>query len=187
MAKQNQKKQTRKNRNLPLILAAALVVLLAAGISLLNRPKPAAVEGSGALVIPLSGITEEASFYPVTVDGTEMEVLAIRTADGDVRTASTPASPATPPGTAIMWPRERSSSVKTAASTLPPRRWGWKPAAAAIPGPSPRRAGRRRGRISRSPMRRWWAPRTSSPAGARDKKQNPNGSFRRLGSLFIPP
>ena len=87
MAKQNQKKQTRKNRNLPLILAAALVVLLAAGISLLNRPKPAAVEGSGALVIPLSGITEEASFYPVTVDGTEMEVLAIRTADGDVRTA----------------------------------------------------------------------------------------------------
>ena len=40
-----------------------------------------------SLVIPISEITDEASFYPITVDGESMEVLAVRAADGTIRTA----------------------------------------------------------------------------------------------------
>ena len=39
------------------------------------------------LIIPLETITETASFYPVTVDGTKMEVLAVLDSSGNVRTA----------------------------------------------------------------------------------------------------
>lgn len=40
-----------------------------------------------SLVIPLSDISGTAAFYPVTVNGTQMEVLAIKAPDGTVRTA----------------------------------------------------------------------------------------------------
>lgn len=39
------------------------------------------------LVIPISGISSEASFYTVEVDGTQMEVLAVMDSQGAVRTA----------------------------------------------------------------------------------------------------
>lgn len=39
------------------------------------------------LVIPLADITETASFYPVVVDGTQLEVLAVKASDGTIRTA----------------------------------------------------------------------------------------------------
>ena len=39
------------------------------------------------LVIPVSEVTETAKFYPVTVDGTDMEVFAIRDSEGNIRTA----------------------------------------------------------------------------------------------------
>lgn len=42
---------------------------------------------SGDLVIPVSEISEKASFYPVTADGTKMEVLAVKAPDGTIRTA----------------------------------------------------------------------------------------------------
>lgn len=41
----------------------------------------------GALVIPKAGITSQASFFPVTVDGVKMEVMAVRASDGSIRTA----------------------------------------------------------------------------------------------------
>ena len=40
-----------------------------------------------SLVIPISEITDEASFFPITVDGEDMEVLAVRASDGSIRTA----------------------------------------------------------------------------------------------------
>lgn len=43
-------------------------------------------EGEG-LVIPASEISETAKFYPVTVDGTRMEVAAVKASDGTIRTA----------------------------------------------------------------------------------------------------
>lgn len=45
------------------------------------------IEKGDSLVIPVSEITEEATFYPVEVDGTSMEVFAIRASDGTIRTA----------------------------------------------------------------------------------------------------
>jgi hypothetical protein len=46
------------------------------------------VGGSGEdLVIQVSDISEQASFYPVEIDGIELEVLAVRASDGSVRTA----------------------------------------------------------------------------------------------------
>jgi len=39
------------------------------------------------LVIPVADITQEASFYPVEVDGVEMEVIAVMAEDGSIRTA----------------------------------------------------------------------------------------------------
>ncbi len=46
---------------------------------------PAAEKGE--LVIPLGGISAKASFYPVKVDGTDLEVIAVKAPDGTIRTA----------------------------------------------------------------------------------------------------
>lgn len=39
------------------------------------------------LVIPISDLSEKATFYPVKVDGTEMEVIAGKDSQGEIRTA----------------------------------------------------------------------------------------------------
>lgn len=39
------------------------------------------------LVIPVGDITEEATFYPIEIDGTSLEVLAVKAPDGTIRTA----------------------------------------------------------------------------------------------------
>ena len=48
---------------------------------------PAVIAQGESLEIAVSEITDEASFYPITVDGEDMEVLAVRATDGSVRTA----------------------------------------------------------------------------------------------------
>lgn len=40
-----------------------------------------------SLVISTSEVTESAEFYPIEVDGTEMEIIAVRDSDGNIRTA----------------------------------------------------------------------------------------------------
>ena len=40
-----------------------------------------------SLIIQTSGITETAKFYPVKINGTSMEVLAVKAPDGTIRTA----------------------------------------------------------------------------------------------------
>jgi uncharacterized membrane protein len=49
-------------------------------------PESVASDGE-ALVIPASDITDTASFYTVEVEGTQMEVIAVKASDGTVRTA----------------------------------------------------------------------------------------------------
>lgn len=39
------------------------------------------------LVIPVKDISDKAAFYPVDVDGTKMEVIAVKAPDGTIRTA----------------------------------------------------------------------------------------------------
>jgi uncharacterized membrane protein len=51
----------------------------------LNKKKPAIADRD--LVIQISDITENALFYPVDIDGTRIEVLAVKAPDGTIRTA----------------------------------------------------------------------------------------------------
>jgi hypothetical protein len=51
-----------------------------------NAPATVIAEGEG-LVINIADISDQASFYPVEVDGTRMEVIAVKAPDGSIRTA----------------------------------------------------------------------------------------------------
>jgi uncharacterized membrane protein len=50
-----------------------------------NSVKPAIANRD--LVIPVAEVSETALFYPVDIDGTRIEVLAVKAPDGTVRTA----------------------------------------------------------------------------------------------------
>lgn len=58
-----------------------------------GKNKPAGKNGQAAvsadrdLVIPISEISATAKFYPISIDGTRMEVLAVKAPDGTIRTA----------------------------------------------------------------------------------------------------
>ena len=45
------------------------------------------IEKGDSLVIKTDDLSEDAAFYPIEVDGTEMEVIAVKDAEGIVRTA----------------------------------------------------------------------------------------------------
>ena len=51
----------------------------------LNQRKPAVTDRD--LVIQTADITENALFFPVTIDGVRMEILAVKAPDGTIRTA----------------------------------------------------------------------------------------------------
>ncbi|MDR1373987.1 MAG: DUF2318 domain-containing protein [Treponema sp.] len=50
-----------------------------------NLVKPAIADRD--LVIPVAELTENAIFYPVDIEGTRIEVLAVKAPDGTIRTA----------------------------------------------------------------------------------------------------
>lgn len=62
-------------------------VLTVAALFLSGCSSALAVSEAQSLFIPLETVSETASFYPVTVDGTKMEVLAVLDSSGNVRTA----------------------------------------------------------------------------------------------------
>jgi uncharacterized membrane protein len=63
-------------------LSAALVLTLTA-----RAADAQEVPVNKDVVIPLGEVTSTAKFFPVEIDGTRMEVLAIKAPDGSVRTA----------------------------------------------------------------------------------------------------
>ncbi|MDR2597472.1 MAG: DUF2318 domain-containing protein [Treponema sp.] len=65
-----------------LFLARGIVFAQDAG---LNIRKPVIADRD--LVINIADLTENALFYPVDIDGMRMEVLAVKTQDGIIRTA----------------------------------------------------------------------------------------------------
>jgi uncharacterized membrane protein len=69
------------------ILGWVLILMLTAGTAFaqLNVVKPVVKDRD--LVIPVAEVTENAVFFPVEIEGTRLEVLAVKTADGTVRTA----------------------------------------------------------------------------------------------------
>jgi uncharacterized membrane protein len=69
---------------------ASAVMLIMGGIAFaqnaaLNQRKPAVTDKD--LVIQIADITENALFYPAVIDGTQMEILAVKAPDGTIRTA----------------------------------------------------------------------------------------------------
>lgn len=96
--KQTQGKQKKKPAGwLP--AAAAVLVAAVAAVTLFTGSgdggsADASVTAAGqtisqgeSLVIPASEVSETARFYPVEVDGTEMEIIAVRDSQGYIRTA----------------------------------------------------------------------------------------------------
>lgn len=73
------------------VIAAAVSLSLFSCGNTAQEQVPEAVSETEAvkadLVIPVSEVTETAKFYPVTVDGTAMEVFAVRDSEGNIRTA----------------------------------------------------------------------------------------------------
>jgi uncharacterized membrane protein len=61
--------------------------LLGAPAKTHRRPPPDAGALNGDLVIPIADITEKAAFYQIEIDGTRLEVLAVKAPDGTIRTA----------------------------------------------------------------------------------------------------
>lgn len=82
---------------LTLVIAAVLAITGVTATALIKRSNSqknssettstAQLNNAGDLVIPISGISKTATFYPVTVDGTKLEVLAVKAPDGTIRTA----------------------------------------------------------------------------------------------------
>ncbi|GHU02639.1 membrane protein [Spirochaetia bacterium] len=75
-------------KNKALVLTAALLIMGSALFGQTagqNVVKPAIADRD--LVIPISDVTENAVFYPVDIEGTRLEVLAVKAPDGTIRTA----------------------------------------------------------------------------------------------------
>lgn len=104
MANQKHTSQkTRKTKGGGPLMLAAVVLCAAAVVTLLprgggsgaGRETQAETDGGEvqviaqgeSLVIPISDLSSTASFYPVEVDGTQMEVLAVLDSEGGIRTA----------------------------------------------------------------------------------------------------
>jgi uncharacterized membrane protein len=52
-----------------------------------SQASPNVLNKGDSLVIPTAEVTAKAKFYPVTVDGTAMEIIAVKAPDGTIRTA----------------------------------------------------------------------------------------------------
>jgi uncharacterized membrane protein len=83
--------RSEKMRSLKMKGSMAVMVLFLAGSAFaqssgtLNVVKPAIADKD--LVIQVAEITENAVFYPVDIEGTRLEVLAVKAPDGTIRTA----------------------------------------------------------------------------------------------------
>ena len=110
-----QNKKMKSNKPKMLLIGSALAIIVIVGVALVAIGKGNKQEVSSAqtgstqaqlatsnvasgstqaqiasgsdLVIPLSGITEKASFYPYNLNGTKLEVIAVKASDGSIRTA----------------------------------------------------------------------------------------------------
>ncbi len=97
MSKINQNKNASKNLkkspNNIVVIASVVLVLIAAIftiIGVVGKSTKIASQTSANnsdLVIPISEVSETAKYYPYSVDGTDMEIIALKASDGTVRTA----------------------------------------------------------------------------------------------------
>lgn len=92
------RQQSQKKTNRLLIGAAALLCLAVIATLLLRNGQSSSgteqdsqpvqtISVGESLVIPADEVTATARFYPIEVDGTQMEVIAVRDSEGNIRTA----------------------------------------------------------------------------------------------------
>lgn len=80
--------QKRQYRWVTILLLSLLLSLSAcAGQSEDTQAGRAVISNGESLVIPISEVSETAQFYPVLVNGTEMEIIAVKDSSGTIRTA----------------------------------------------------------------------------------------------------
>jgi uncharacterized membrane protein len=75
---------------LPLLMLAALILALLTACSTKGSDtKGAQIQGvkDADIVIPITDVSEKAMFYPAEIDGTKLEVIAVKAPDGTIRTA----------------------------------------------------------------------------------------------------
>ena len=74
------------------IIITMITVVLATILSGCGNGKTASnatqkIASGDNLIIPLEDVSEKATFYPLEVDGTKMEVIAVKDSEGNIRTA----------------------------------------------------------------------------------------------------
>lgn len=89
------KQQARKS-NLPIILTAVVIVCITVVVVIFGNRSDSDSESSGdgrtiaageVLSISIADINSTVTFFPIEVDGTKMEILAVQASDGSIRTA----------------------------------------------------------------------------------------------------
>lgn len=98
-SRQSEKAQKKKQSNLPLVIAAVIIVCAAILMMVMTKNRGdnnaddadsgdvQVIQSGESLVIPIDEVTETVQFYPIEVDGTEMEVIAVKDSSGNIRTA----------------------------------------------------------------------------------------------------
>ncbi|MGF7143499.1 putative membrane protein [Anaerotaenia torta] len=91
------KKNRMDLRKLIILAAGAIVAIMLflrwqEGTGSVNAPEKGKTASNSAvidddIVISVKDVTETASFYPAKINGTELEVIAVKASDGTVRTA----------------------------------------------------------------------------------------------------
>jgi uncharacterized membrane protein len=97
MANNIQKKPVRKPANVKLIIALlSVLAMLAVAFTIYFKPSGNTVKPDGNtrqavkdsdIVIPVKDVSEKAGFYPAEINGTKLEVIAVKAPDGTIRTA----------------------------------------------------------------------------------------------------
>lgn len=98
MAKKSKAKAINKNKTIMIGVGMFLLIMVFIFISqgtLFNKKSSGSknkigesvLSEAGDLMIPITDITSTATFYPVEVEGTQLEVLAVKSSDGSIRTA----------------------------------------------------------------------------------------------------
>lgn len=102
-SKKLQKQVQNRSKSVKIVIVAAIifiavilsVILIISNLNnsvsktggALRANNQSSVSQNGELVIDKKDLSEKAAFYPVTIDGTKLEVIAVKASDGSIRTA----------------------------------------------------------------------------------------------------
>lgn len=92
MTNKNRKTIRGKNGFKIAIFALPVLIIVIIGVLIFNGRINGASSSAGVvkdsdLVIKIDEVTDKAGFYPVEIEGTRLEVMAVRASDGTIRTA----------------------------------------------------------------------------------------------------